>query len=596
MGTRSATIPHSESGRFDPFGRHRAGPVIRYVAAVLLVGAAFLTTITLKSSSHAAYYQTPFFLCAIVLSSWFGGFGSGICSTLLSMFLLRNFFPSLASLSESATSEFPRFAVFIFAGGFISWLGDRQRRDEVALMRARHELEEKVEARTAALTAANERLTAEIAERSRAESELQRLNRAWRVRSACNQAVNRNTEEPDLLGQVCREIVEVEGYRLVWVGFAEGGNAEFVRIVAQAGEAQHFLDDLVVYCGEDESQIGPTGTAIRTAQAVACNELSSNPRFARWRDRAEVYGLKSVVSLPLIVDGIAIGGLVIYSEEPAAFDEKETELLQQAATDLTHGVVLLRTSAARYCAEEALNETKEELGRIARVTTMGELTASIAHEVNQPLAAVVTNANASLRWLSVDPPNLDEVRGAIERIARDGNRASDVIARIRALLRKGKPVARRLDLNDTIREVVALTQSEVDRRGASLRTELAANLPAVTGDRVQLQQVVLNLIVNALDAMNTVADEQRVVLIRTQMEEPNIIHAAVVDSGVGIKPEQAARLFDSFYTTKSEGLGMGLSISRSIVEAHGGRLWATANEGPGATFHWTLPVKEGAGT
>jgi C4-dicarboxylate-specific signal transduction histidine kinase len=270
-------------------------------------------------------------------------------------------------------------------------------------------------------------------------------------------------------------------------------------------------------------------------------------------------------------------------------------LLQQAAADLTHGIILLRTTTARRRAEEALNKTKEELSRVARVTTMGELTASIAHEVNQPLAAVVTNANASLRWLSADPPNFGEAREALQRIVRDGNRASDVIARIRALLRKGEQVAHRLDINDTIGETVALTRAEAGRRGASLQIKLAANLPPVMGDRVQLQQVLLNLIINALDAMSSLTERPRVVSIRSSSPEPNSIAVAVDDSGVGLEPEQAARLFDAFYTTKPEGLGMGLSISRSIIEAHGGRLWATPNEGrPGATFQFTLPTEKGA--
>ena len=584
----AVTYPNSEGGRFDPFGRHRAGAVTRYAVAVLLVGAAFLTTIILERSPHSAYYQTPFFFCAIVLSSWFGGLESGICATLLSMLLLRFFFPSITFRGEPSASEIPGFTVFLFAGAFISWLGDRQRRDELALMRARSELEDKVRARTAALTA-------EVAERTRAELELRRLNSAWRVRSACNQAVTRYTEESELLEQVCREVVDVEGYRLVWVGFADVNQSEFVRIVARAGDAQHYLDDYAVYCGENESALGPTGTALRTAQPVACNELSSNPMFVSWRARAEAFGLKSLVSLPLIVDGIAIGGLVIYSEEPAAFDEKETELLQQAATDLAHGVTLLRTSLARQRAEEALKKTQEELGRVARVTTMGELTASIAHEVNQPLAAVVTNGNACLRWLSIEPPDFDEARSAVQRIVRDGNRASEVIARIRTLLKKGEPVARALDVNDMIREIAAVTQSEVDRRGADLRMDLTASLPEVTGDRVQLQQILLNLIINALDAMGAIADRPRIVRICTKAIEPKSVLVAVEDSGVGLDPERAARLFDAFYTTKPEGLGMGLSISRSIVEAHGGRLWATANEGPGATFQFTLPAQEGAG-
>jgi signal transduction histidine kinase len=223
---------------------------------------------------------------------------------------------------------------------------------------------------------------------------------------------------------------------------------------------------------------------------------------------------------------------------------------------------------------------------------MGELTASIAHEVNQPLAAVVTNGNACLRWLSADPPNFDEARDALRRIIRDGNRAGEVIARIRTVLKKGEPVARRLDFNDLIPEIVALTQPEAARRGASIQTVLAGNLPMVTGDRVQFQQLLLNLVINALDAMNLVTDRPRIVRIHTAAPEPKSILVSVEDSGIGLGPDRRARLFDAFYTTKPDGLGMGLSISRSIVEAHGGTLWAEPNEGPGATFHFTLPTEE----
>jgi len=207
----------------------------------------------------------------------------------------------------------------------------------------------------------------------------------------------------------------------------------------------------------------------------------------------------------------------------------------------------------------------------------------------------VTNGNACLRWLAAVPPNFDEARSAIHRIVRDATRASDVIARIRALVKKDKSVARRLDVNDLLREIVELTQSEVARRGASLQANLGANLPAVTGDRVQLQQVLLNLIINAVDAMSALTDRPRVVRIGAHEAESKSILIAVEDSGVGLNPEQAARLFDAFYTTKAAGLGMGLSISRSIVEAHGGKLWATPNEGPGATFQFTLPIEEGSG-
>jgi PAS domain S-box-containing protein len=238
--------------------------------------------------------------------------------------------------------------------------------------------------------------------------------------------------------------------------------------------------------------------------------------------------------------------------------------------------------------EVSLREAQTELAHVSRVTTMGELAASIAHEVNQPLAGIVTNANASLRWLAGERPNLDEARESIRRIIRDGNRAGDVISRMRAIFEKARTVKERLDINEAIEEVVILTQSEVRRNKVALRMELAADLPPVTGDRVQLQQVVVNLILNAIEAMSTVEDCQRDLVIRTQRGKGDEVQVAVRDSGIGINPMSAERMFAAFHTTKVGGLGMGLSISRSIVEWHGGRLWAIANDGPGATFQFTL--------
>jgi signal transduction histidine kinase len=592
MRKGEATKPQPTHGRFDPFRRHRAGAAVRYAMAGVWVSGALMLTDRLRET----FQGTPnaLFFCAIILSGWYGGFGPGVFASLLSILAIKYYLtPPFHSLAL-ALGETPRFAILFVAGVFIGWLCERQRRDEAALMRARDELEGKVEGRTAALTTANESLTVEITERTRAELELQRLNRAWRVRSACNQAVNRCSEEMDLLEQVCRAVVEEGGYRLAWVGYAQNDAAKSVRPVAQAGAGQGYLKTVAASWGEGEHGRGPTGTAIRTAKPVVCNVISSDPIFAPWRARAEEYGLKSSVALPLTTEGKAIGGFMVYSDEPEAFDEKEADLLVQAADDLMHGIALLRTRIERQSAEEALKKTEEELARVARVTAMGELTASIAHEVNQPLAAVVTNGNASLRWLANDPPNFDEARQALRNIVRDGNRASDVIARIRAVLKKSEPAARRLDVNEIIREIAALTQGEVERRGASLRTELAANLPAVMGDRVRLQQVLLNLVINALDAMNEVMDRPRVIAIRTEATDRKSVHVAVEDSGIGLAPEKEARLFDAFYTTKPEGLGMGLSISRSIVEEHGGRLWAAPNEGPGATFQFTLPTEEGA--
>ena len=248
----------------------------------------------------------------------------------------------------------------------------------------------------------------------------------------------------------------------------------------------------------------------------------------------------------------------------------------------------VRDITARKQTEEELRKAQVELAHVTRVMTMGELAASIAHEVNQPLAAIVTNGNACLRWLAGESPNLDEARETARRIIRDGNRAGDVIGRIRTLLRKTGTEKELLDMNQVIREIVALAEGEVRRNGVALRTELAGDLPPILGDRVELEQVVLNLIMNAIEAMSAIGDRPRELVIRTQSGEVDQVRVAVQDSGIGLDPRSMGRIFDAFYTTKSQGMGMGLAISRSIIEAHGGRLWAVANDGPGATFQFTL--------
>jgi PAS domain S-box-containing protein len=242
--------------------------------------------------------------------------------------------------------------------------------------------------------------------------------------------------------------------------------------------------------------------------------------------------------------------------------------------------------------EISLREAQTELAHVSRVTTMGELAASIAHEVKQPLAGIVTNANASLRWLAGELPNLNEAREAIVRIIRDGNRANDVVSRMRALFKKAYPAKERFDINAAIEEVAILTQREARRNQVALRMELAADLPAVMGDPVQLQQVVMNLILNGIEAMSTVEERERDLVIRTQRGEGDEVRVAVQDSGIGFDPQSAKRMFDAFHTTKPGGLGMGLSISRSIVESHGGRLWAVPNDGPGATFQFTFHTRD----
>jgi PAS domain S-box-containing protein len=250
----------------------------------------------------------------------------------------------------------------------------------------------------------------------------------------------------------------------------------------------------------------------------------------------------------------------------------------------------------RRLSEEALGKVRSELAHVARVTSLGALTASIAHEVNQPLSGIITNASTCLEMLAADPPDVDGARETARRTIRDGNRAADVITRLRELFSKKETTLESMDLNEAAREVIALLRSEIQRSRMLLRTELADDLPPVTGDRVQLQQVILNLLRNATDAMNDVDDRPRELVIRTERDEDDRVRLTVQDAGVGFDRQAAGRLFEAFYTTKSGGMGIGLSVSRSIIESHQGRLWAAPNDGPGARFSFSIPRASGGAT
>ena len=242
-------------------------------------------------------------------------------------------------------------------------------------------------------------------------------------------------------------------------------------------------------------------------------------------------------------------------------------------------------------AEDALHHAQSALAHVTRVTTLGEMTASIAHELNQPLAAVVNNASACLRWLAAN--NLDEARQSAALIIADGHRAGEIISRIRALAKKAPPQKDWLNINETITEVIALARSELQKNRVSLQTQLSSDVPLILADRIQLQQVILNLIINAVEAMSEVGEDPRELLVGSAKDESQGVLVAVRDSGPGLDPKSLDHIFTAFYTTKPQGMGMGLAISRSIIEAHGGRLWATANDGPGATFQFTLQVSSG---
>ena len=257
------------------------------------------------------------------------------------------------------------------------------------------------------------------------------------------------------------------------------------------------------------------------------------------------------------------------------------------------GTVVDITERKRAEDERArLHQLEADFAHINRVSMMGELTASIAHEVNQPLSGVVSNASACLRWLAADTPNVEEARETARRIVRDGKRAAEIIGRIRALTKRTAEHREKLDLNATIREVLPLVGDEAKKRGVIIRTSFAEEIVPVVGDGVQLQQVVLNLVMNGLEAMSTVTDRPRELVIASRNAEQDQVEVTIQDSGIGLDPGQSVRIFDAFYTTKPTGMGMGLSICRSILQAHSGRLWATANDGPGTTFHFSLPMEK----
>lgn len=299
-----------------------------------------------------------------------------------------------------------------------------------------------------------------------------------------------------------------------------------------------------------------------------------------------------------VLSALFISGLSGAQQRAEAFlrqarNELETKVAQRTTELVRTNGQLWTEIAERKRAEESLIRAQAEIARVMRVMAMGELAASIAHELNQPLAGVVLNANVALRWLAVQPPNLAEAREALECAIQDGTRASEVLQRVRGFLTKGERVKECVNLHELLREIIALTQGELSRNKVMLRTEFTDDLPEVVADRIQLQQIMLNLVMNAIEAMSTVPPGCRLLCIRTAQPGPGTVQVIVRDSGVGLTPEQQARIFDSFYTTKSSGIGMGLRISCLIANAHGGELSATANKGCGATFQLTLPNKHG---
>jgi PAS domain S-box-containing protein len=332
---------------------------------------------------------------------------------------------------------------------------------------------------------------------------------------------------------------------------------------------------------------GSCGTAMYRREPIIVSDILRDPLWEPYRGVAESYGLRACWSTPILAhSGKALGSFAMYYREPRSPSSAETRVLKMASH--LAGIAIERKLAREE--RERLRQAQADLAHINRVTTMGELTASLAHEVNQPIAAAVTNANTCLRWLMRDQPEVEEARAAATRIVKDGKRAADIVSRIRLLFKKGTPERESVDVNELIREMIVLLRSEATRYNIFVHTELAEDIPQIMADRVQLQQVLMNLMVNGIDAMKE-ADGTRELVINSHRAENEQLLVSVSDTGVGLPPQQPDQIFNAFFTTKPHGTGMGLRISRSIVESHGGRLWAAENCPRGASFCFTLPTK-----
>jgi two-component system, LuxR family, sensor kinase FixL len=475
---------------------------------------------------------TPLFFLAVLLSAWFGGLGPGIVAASLATLAINYFFLHPIYTVRITLADLSKITVFFASALLVSSWSAAKGRAETLLRRARDELEARVQERTAELWQSNEQLQTEIAERQRTEKMLR--------------------EQANLL-DLTHDTIFVRNINDVITYWNRGAEE--------------------LYGWRREEAVGQiTHRLLQTTFPAQIGEITTELfRSGRWE--GELVHTKR--------DGTQI---TVASRWSLQRDEQGRPIaILETNNDITE----------RRQAEEGLRKAQAELAHVTRVTTMGELASSIAHEVNQPLSAVVTNGNACLRWLASEPANIDESRECVRRIIRDGNRASEVIARIRALAKKSSPDKAPLNLNETIQEVLALTNNEARRNRVSLQTDLAAGLPPVRGDRVQLQQVIINLVMNGIEAMKGITGQPRELLIKSDRYESDKVFVAVQDTGIGLDQESLDWIFNAFYTTKPEGMGMGLSISRSIIEAHGGRLWARPNEGLGATFQFTLPTDDG---
>jgi signal transduction histidine kinase len=432
------------------------------------------------------------------------------------------------------------------------------------------------------------------------DRDLRRLNWALAAYARSSTALIRSSDFKELVAGVCEAIVGENHYLAATVGLAERGPGLPVRLVAGAGLAAGYLEGLTLSWSETSPDgLEPAGLAIRANQPIVMRDCLDEPSFSPWRRRALRFGIRSAVTVPFSVGDAPAGVLIVYAGQPDAFGDRELDVFARLSHELAFARTLEEDRAqlraaeeARAAAEEAARESLAELARAARAITVATFASSIAHEVNQPVAAIMANSEAALRWLAKSPPNLDEARAALARITRDAERTSAVVGRTRGMLTKDLGRRQAVDVHPLLEEALGFTALQRKRASIKAETDFAEGLPEAWADPVQVQQVVVNLIANAIDAMKGVSGRRRVLRLSTALTDDGDIRISVADNGSGVDEGNAAQIFTNLFTTKPEGMGLGLPICKAIVEAHGGRLDLTRNEPFGAVFSFTLPVAE----
>ena len=503
-----------------------------YGLAVLSVAAALV--VSRMPAIHLQDAPVSLFLCAVILSAWFGGVWPGLLATAFSALAFNYYFlPPVYSLGPKP-DEIPRLVIFTVSALFVGALSAAQRNATDSLRSARDDLRETLQK----LQRSYAELQTETLERSHAEESLRQsegyLAEAQRLSHTGSWA-----SRPDK-GEI--RYMSAECYRVL--GFdPRGGQPQYETFLQRVHpDDRARVREAVETAGREKAEYELDYQIVHPGGEIRDIHVVGHPVLSKSGDLIEF-----------------VGTVMDVTEHRRA--DQERERLRQAQAELAH---------------------------INRAATMGELTASLAHEVNQPIAAAVTNANTCLRWLAREQPDLDEARAAALRIVKDGTRAAEIIKRIRLLFKKETVERELVDINEVIREMIVLLRGEAMRYSVLMSAQLDQDAPVVMADRVQLQQVLMNLMVNGIDAMKDVGWARELV-IKSQRDNNRQILVSVNDTGLGLPPQRSERVFEAFFTTKPHGTGMGLSISRSILESHGGRLWATSNPPRGASFFFALP-------